>query len=262
MAYLKDVASIEAEISITGKWMGRNALTYHVLGRRSSFTSTSVFNDVGEGLGSTSGVLFPVLTGVESIEVLSSNANDTNTAGTGVRKIRVTYINTSYALIEGAEVNLNGTTPVTVMASGMLQLLWIEAVDWGSGAVAAGTITMRIGGGGATLSQITSGGNKSMDAIFMIPDGYTGYVTHWSIDALANAQDFRLRATCNTYDRTLLNNYIFQDNHNIAGNTNRSEILPWFKFPARCKIKISTISSSTSAQTRADASFSIILIAN
>ena len=262
MSYLKDIASIEAEISITGKWMGRNALLYRVLGRRSTFTSTSAFNDVGEGIGASAGILFPVLTGAESIEVLSSSASDTNTAGTGVRKIRVTYINTSYGLLESADINMNGTTPVTVMASGMLQLLWFEAVDWGSNAVAVGTITMRIDGGGTTLSQITAGGNKSMDAIFMIPDNYTGYVHHWGMDAIANAQDFRLRATCNSYDRTLLSQYVFQDNHNVASNGNYTEVLPFLKYPARCKIKVSTISSSTSAQTRADASFSIILLAD
>lgn len=261
MSYLKGIASIEAEISITGKWFNRDAKIFHILGRRTSFTSTSVFNDLGEGIGTSSSALFPTLTGSETIEVLSSSTNDTNTAGTGVRKIRVTYINTSYAIVETADINMNGTTPVTVTASGMLQPLWFEAVDWGSGAISAGTITLRTNAP-LTLSQITAGGNKSIDAIFMIPDGYTGYIIGWGMDAKANAQDFRLRATCNSYDRTLLTQYIFQNNHNVASNSNYHEPLHWLKYPARTKIKVSTISSSTSAQTRADVSFTIILIAD
>ena len=80
-----------AEIQRTGVYDGKNALAFHITGRRSAFTSTSVFNDVGEGIGTAARALFPVLVGSETIEVISSSASDDGSpAGTGARTVKVT----------------------------------------------------------------------------------------------------------------------------------------------------------------------------
>lgn len=250
--------SLVQEIQITGKFSGKDAKVFHILGRRASFTSTSVFNDIGEGVGAASTALFPVLNGTETIEVLSSNANDT-LAGTGARKIKMTYINNAYALVETADINLNGTTPVTVVANDCLQCLWFEVTETGSSETSIGNLTLRTSAP-VTLSRITAGGNKSMDAIFMVPDGWKAYIYEWSGSNIQNSQDLRMRAQVNTFDRSLSTVYHFQDNHNTPSNQAFDASLPFLQFPARCKIKVSTISSSTAGATRADGDFTVVLI--
>jgi hypothetical protein len=260
MAYLnyKDVI---LEIQRTGKYAGKDAMALHILGRRASFTSTSVFNDIGEGVGVAGTADFPVLAGSETIQVLSSNNIADVAAGTGARKIKMLYINTSYAIVETADITLNGTTAVTVVASGCLAVLWFEVTEVGTGGAPAGNLTLRTSAP-LTLSYIPAGSNRSMDAFFMVPDGYTAYATCWSGGSIQNSQDIRLRATVNSYDRTLSTVYHFQDNHNVASNDSFDDELPALKYPARCKIKVSTISSSTAAATRCDCHFTIILIAD
>lgn len=261
MSYIQsNINSIEQEIQLTGKYKGRDAKVFHILGRRSSFTSTSAFNDVGEGIGVAGTALFPTLTGAETIEVVSSSASDT-VAGIGARKVKVVYINTSYALVETSDISLNGTTPVTVVASGMLQPLWFENTEVGSGGASAGIVTLRTSAP-LSLSQITAGGNKSMDAIFMCPDSYTAYISCWSAGSIQNTQDVRLRSTTNSLDRSLSTLYHFQDNKFVPANQNLETTLPFLKYPARSKTKISTISSSTAVATRCDVGFSVILIAD
>lgn len=250
--------SLIENIQITGGWNGKPAKAFYIMGRRSAFTSTSAFNDVGEGVGNASTALFPVLTGAETIQVISSSAVDT-VAGIGARKVKVVYIDTNYDLQETADISLNGTTAVTVMVGGMLQPLWFENTEVGSGGASAGNITLRTSAP-LTLSQIVAGGNKSMDAIFMVPDGYTAYVPKWGGSSIQNTQDLRLRATVNTLDRSLSSIYHFQDNRYAPSNTSYGSELPSLKYPARCMIKVSTISSSTAAATRCDADFTVIII--
>lgn len=259
MAYLNNLDAI-AEIQRTGKYGGKAAQAFHITGRRSAFTSTSVFNDVGEGIGTAASALFPVLVGSETIEVISSSASDDGSpAGTGARTVKVTYIDTNWAIQQTADITLNGLTAVTVMAGGMLLPLWFEVTAVGSGLVAAGTITLRTNAP-VTLSQITAGRNKSLDAIFLVPEGYSAYVPFWSAGAIANSQDVRLRATVDSYTRAQGTVYHFIDNMYVAGNADRNENLPWLKFSQYSFIKVSTISSSTAGPTRCDADFWVIII--
>lgn len=252
-----NTADLVQEIQYTGKYRGKNARAFNVLGRRSSFTSTSALNDIGEGITTA---LFPTLTGAELIQVISSSANDNGSpAGTGAQTVKVVYINTSYAIVETGDITLNGTTAVTVVASGMLEPLWFEVTSVGSGGVAAGNITLRTSAP-VSLSQIKAGGNKSMDAKFMIPDGYTGYIAYSDGSAIQNYQDVRIRALVNTYDRTLSTVYHFQDNRFVPANTTTVMEVPFLKLPARSKVTGATISSSLAAGTRCDITLVIVLI--
>jgi len=260
MAYLNNLDPV-LEIQRTGKYGGKTAMAFQIFGRRSSFTSTSVLNDVGEGIGAAGTALFPVLTGAETIQAVSSSLNDDGSpAGTGAQTIKVTYINTSYAITTTADITLNGTTAVTVTTADCLAILWAEVTAVGSNGVAFGTITIRTSAP-LTLSQITSGGNRSMDCFFMVPDGYKAYIKQWDGENIQNSQDFRLRALVNTHDRTLSSVYHFQSTHNTPSNTSFIDELPYLQFPARCKITGTTISSSLAAGTRASVGFTIILIA-
>jgi hypothetical protein len=188
---------------------------------------------------------------------------DTNTAGTGVRQVKVVYINSSNNLVESPAINLNGTTLVTGVLTGVNEVLWMEAVTVGSGGRAAGNIRLRINGGVVEVEQISLGGNKSMTARFMVPTGYTAYIPNWRAHAINNDQDVRMQATVHTLDRTLSTVYTYQANAAVATNTNATTLLlPFQKYPALARIKVSTISGGTAAAVRCDTSFVVILVQN
>ncbi|MGL4598495.1 MAG: hypothetical protein ACRCYO_13340 [Bacteroidia bacterium] len=259
MAYLNGLDPI-LEIQRTGKYGGKDALAFNINGRRESFTSTSAFNDVGDAIGISGVAIFPVLNGTETIQVISSSASDDGSPlGIGIQTVRITYINTSFQLVETPDIVMNGTTAVNVVVGGMLQVLWIEATNIGSTGTAVGNITLRTSTL-VNLSVIRIGTTKSQDAIFMVPDGFNAYINIWSVENIANSQDYRIRANVNSFDRTISNVFKVQDNQNNPSNSQNNSYLNWLKYPPRSRIKVSTISSSTAAATRACVNFLVVLI--
>lgn len=259
MSYIDRTLEPYIEIARTGKYNGKTAHAFNILGRRSGFTSTSVFNDVKEYDNAVANI---ATLSNSTLDIISSSASDTNTAGTGVRQVKVVYIDNSNNLVESAAINLNGTTLVTSVLTGVNFVLWMEAVTVGSGGVAAGNIRLRKNGGTVEVEQISLGGDKSMSGCAMIPTGYTGYITSIQGTAISTTQDIRLRATVNTLDRSLSTVFHYVDNLYLASSqTDRSEFHS-LKLPALCKIKVSTISGATPAANRADVSFNLILIAD
>jgi len=229
------------------------------MGRRAGFQNTSAYHDVAEFLNGASAVALTDPAGTENYEIVSSSAQDGG-AGTGVRTVNIVYINSSYAIATAA-VTMNGTTAVSVGVLGAKMILWMETgAEVGSGGVAAGNIDLRIASAGAIHERITAGGNKSLTARFMVPDGYECLIPSWAVGAINNDMDFRMRATVNTIDRSLCTVYRFQDNIYLPLNSRTDEDLHWLKFPSRAKIKPSCIPSGTTGTVRCDASFPVVLI--
>lgn len=248
------------QASLFGEVNGRAAAGYNIRGRRAGFNSTSTLQDVAEWLGTTID-LMPELTGVESLEIVSSSASDA-AAGTGTRTVRVTYINTSNALVQSPGIVMNGTTPV---ATGFFAraILWMESTSGGTSETTVGNIILRIVGPGATQEQISLGENRSLSARFMVPAGFTAYISYWQSAAFGGAtQDVRLRATVNDFDRTLGTRYVSQDLAFTSDTASLTNELPWLKFPPLCRIKVSTVSSVAAATNRVGANFSILIISD
>ena len=115
------------------------------------------------------------------LSVCSSSANDA-AAGTGARKVRVTGVNKAGA-VKTEDVTLNGTTAVAMTAGNeLLVVTQLEVLTYGSGGTNAGDIY--IGTGTFTLGvpattndgRIPVGYGRSMDAVYMVPLGYTLYI--------------------------------------------------------------------------------------
>lgn len=255
-----NVTDIIQSIQLTGLYRGKTAKVYNVLGRRAGFTSTSALNDIKEFDNSVA--LSPTLTNAEPLEVVSSNANDT-AAGTGARTVKITYIDSNYAIVTSDEITLNGTSNVA-LAFTAYEILWMEVITVGSGGVAAGNIRVRNSSDHTTeYEQVSAGGNRSLSSRFMVPDGYKGYLVSWDGHAVNTAnQDMRLRALVNAHDRSLSTALHFQDLMYIAGDGQSSSSLAFLKCPARCRIRAATISSATPSTNRADVSFIIVIIAD
>lgn len=259
MSYFSEVADLLQTVNFDGLYRGRTAKAFHITGRRSGFNSTSVLQDCSEVLGTTTDAVAD-LAGTETLEIVSSSAADA-AAGTGVRTVKITYINASNALVESAAITMNGVTPVATGITAKC-LLWVEATTVGSGNVAAGNIVVRNTVGPVNYIQITAGGNKSLAAVFMVPAGYTGYVTDWGGNAISTTQDMRLRATVGTYARDLQVPYHFMSNLYLASGSGGEEVVGFLKLPALCRVKVSTIAGATAAANRLDASFNIVIVAD
>ncbi len=256
--------SIIQEIQQYGEYRGRKAYIFNILGRRSGFTSTTVFNDIKEFDNAVADI--PVLNNA-TLDVISDSVQDLP-AGTGAATIKVVYINNKYQLTESAAITLNGTTLVTSVLTGVYGILWAEVVTHGSGAPAAsptavGNIRLRINGGTVEVEQITAGGNKSLSGRFMTPANMSSYIMGWEVTSIGTAtQDVRLRATVNSLDRTLTSVFRFQDTAYLAAASQHGGDTNWIKLPPLAKCKVSTISSATQATNRVDVNIYVAMIAN
>lgn len=139
--------------------------------------------DIWDGGGDYTG--FPTAT-AENFEVLSSSANDTNTAGTGARQIRLFYLNDDYEMFDAngdfltVDVNLNGTTGVDSGTSGMR--VWrAKVISSGSSRGNEGVITIRwITTTSVVFTQIQIGSANTEITPFTIPAGFRGYLKRYS----------------------------------------------------------------------------------
>lgn len=245
-------------VSFTGQFNGRPAFSYHVIGRRAGFTSSTVFNDVKEFDNNVAAI--PVLNN-STLDVLSSSASDTNAGGTGVRKVRVTYINAANNLVESPNINLNGLTLVTSVLIGVNEILWMEASEVGSALVAVGNIRLRLNGSVVEVEQISLGNTRSMTARFMVPVGFTGYITAWRGSAVNNDQDLRLLATVNSFDRTLSPVFKAQASLNLPTNMSATCFENQFiKIPALARLKIATMSATTGAAVEVETNLFLITV--
>lgn len=255
-------APIELEINRSNLYGELASVEFNLMGRRAGFNSTSTLQDVGEWLG-TGISLFPELTATEAMEVVSSDAQDDATpGGTGAWTIRIVYINAAYA-IASFDVTLNGTAVVNLGGGFRAHaILWMEVLTGGTSEVAIGNIDLRTVAGAIVHERISAGGNKSLSARFMVPDGYSGHINYFSGEAINTTQDIRLRATVRSLDRALNAKYLFQDIMYLGSGTSLVHKIDYLKFPARSRIKVSTIAGATAVGNRVDITFNMILIAD
>lgn len=131
-------------------------------------------------VGAASGVLWPTTTpfafpppaGVQ-MAIVSSSANDT-AAGTGIRQVRIIYLNAS--LVEQAEVvTLNGTTPVNTVATNIRFIQCMHAATVGSLGHAAGSVSAT--NSAILYSYIGTGTARCSSSVRMVPAGKKMIVT-------------------------------------------------------------------------------------
>jgi hypothetical protein len=115
--------------------------------------------------------------------VASSSANDTNSAGTGARQIKITYYDSTGAGPSTETINLNGTANVNTVSTTICFIEKIEVVSVGSGGSNAGTITLfaATAGGGGAVGTIAVGDNRTYWAHHYVATGKTLYITSQSV---------------------------------------------------------------------------------
>lgn len=116
--------------------------------------------------------VFPASAGIQ-MSVVSTSANDT-LAGTGIRRIHLHYLDN--ILEEFTEiVTLNGLTPVLTSATNIRFVQGVHMHEFGSGAAAAGNIT--VSNSGQTYGEIKQGSIRCTSSVRMVPAGKRLMVT-------------------------------------------------------------------------------------
>jgi hypothetical protein len=118
------------------------------------------------------GTALQVPQGVQ-LSIVSTSANDT-ADGTGVRTVVVEYLNgdLDYSF---EVVALNGTTPVTTLATDVRWVQAVHAATVGSGTNAAGDIT--VANGGATYLKMMTGERTTHNSFTRVPRQRRLFVT-------------------------------------------------------------------------------------
>jgi len=173
-----------------GKVAGHSIMS--ALGERENVGTTTNGEDIWRGIATS--VPMPIDAG-EQLEVVSANANDTS-AGTGVRTLRVHYLDAS-GNEASEDVTMNGTTGVALTETNVRYVQDMYSLTVGSNGVAEGDITIYKQGATSTIyNMIDTGGNKSLVPHRMVPLGKTLYMQGWhASEAQGRRQTVRIRST-------------------------------------------------------------------
>lgn len=250
-----EVPLLQKDLIDDGSGYYPTKFAFDVLGTSPAVNNARV--DVTNIGGATSvAYVFPPAGGIQ-MQVVSTSANDT-AAGTGVRTLLIHYLDANYA-VQSESVTMNGTTPVNTVATNILRVQEMHVFTLGSGVAAAGTITLKNTAATVTYASIDIAFNRSRNAVYTIPAGKTGYLTHW--DAFSGTATgthfttFTLRLS--THDGVLLSGVFLA--HDGIGTLNGGNSV-YYDIPITCPektdIKVSVISDSGSASAQCTSHFS------
>ena len=244
-AIIKAVPALQQDLIDNANYGYTNRSVGFMFGKRPA-TVQNALVDLWEG--PTDQYVFPT-TGLQ-LSVVSSSASDTSN-GTGIRQIIIDYLDTSY--VEHTEiVTLAGLTPVATVATNIFRINGVHAVAVGSGGLAAGNIS--ITNGGVTYGYIAIGETLARQAVFTIPAGMNGYLSHWQCSSGASSgQHFTqviIRATCHL---GVLYPGVFLPIDEIGTlNSNSAVNFPTpIRMPATADVKMAAISDAVNANVTA-----------
>ena len=132
----------------------------------------------------TQGGTYYWITAATALEVLSTGAGAANDtlAGTGVQKVRVSYLDADYSA-QSQVLDMAGGTPVPLTDTTVLRVNSIRAVQVGTGGVAAGDIICRTVVGTNTVRAISAGFTRGRGATYTVPLGKTLYLTSIAVSS-------------------------------------------------------------------------------
>ena len=201
--------------------------------------------------------LYPFPTAAETLNVTSSDANDTS-AGTGARTVEIEGLDSSWD-VQTETVSMNGTSNVTTTNS-FLRVYRVRVVTAGSTGVNEGTITCTNTTSSNVIGQISlgsSGFGQSLMAVYTVPAGKTAYLINFDFSSSKdNEHTFRIMTRDNTVTDAAWNSKEFAS---ARGGFNDFRKLAIQKYTEKTDIDMQAIASAASA---ASGGFELILIDN
>lgn len=116
-------------------------------------------------------------TSAQTLEAVSTDADDLSATGTGARTIKVWGLDSAYAEAN-TTVSMNGVTPVTLSGT-WIDIDRAEILTTGSTASNEGDIDVRILSAGAILARVPTLYGQAYRAGYFVPTGKTAYLIGW-----------------------------------------------------------------------------------
>ena len=162
------------------------------LGRRQGMSTWSKFgynDDIDTGtqevIASFGGAFDQEIGSGETMDIVSTSANDTNSSGTGVRQVVIFGVDENWD--EQTEVlALNGTSAVTTTGS-WLGINRMTIFTSGSADSNVGTITATATTSSNTMAEMPAGQGTTQQCIFYVPDGHRFLATWVYLDAIKSS---------------------------------------------------------------------------
>ena len=193
--------------------------------------------------------VFPTTTGSM---ILQSNSTSDKTGSTGIRTIKIGYLDQDYAS-KTEIMSLNGTTPVRTVATDIFRVNSIRAVTVGTGGYSAGIISLSGSTNSNIYRSLDVGETRGRSLIHTVPFGYTLFITGVNISSAATAaghfSTFRMRAT---YDDTTRLKVPFMEpwfEITLQDQANHFEFAMPVKIPETCDVVGSVIADASNANT-------------
>lgn len=200
--------------------------------------------------GPTALYVFPAV--AQQMVVTSSSASDA-AAGTGIQQIAIHYLDNNYNYQQEI-VTLNGLTGVNTVATNILRINAIHAVRVGSGGYAAGNISITNIGATVTYGYISAAYNTSRQAIFTVPAGMTGYLSHWqgSSGAVTGTHFTQIDMVASCHDGVSHPGiFLLQDSMGTLNSGTAITLPTPIPIPATTDIKLTAISDAANANVTA-----------
>lgn len=182
----------------------------------------------------------PSLSGI--LMQIKSTANADDISGSNSRSVIVEYIEPITELLKSIEVELQGTTPVTVPVPIAFVSDFYVKQSANLDSVSAGDITIFTGG--TIFNIIKAGGNKSLSLFRYIPKGSNLFISGLSVSGNSKEVSVRLRANISD-NLTRTDCYIFRTVEVSADGANNIIFDPPMIIGSQSYLKASIFSSVT-----------------
>lgn len=212
--------------------------------------------DIGaiqEDIWSQGGTL-SFLSAAETMNIVSSNTNDTNTDGTGARTIQVYGLDDNWNLVEET-VTLNGDSNVETSNS-YLRVYRMVVRTAGSTGTNAGNITATASSAGTVQAHIPIAENQTMQCIYSVPVGYTMFITDLHAST-ASADKGEIRLRVRPFGGVFETKYIIYVNAETVVATGKV----FYKVPAKSDVKLTAVRTG-GGNIQCSGMFSALLIAD
>lgn len=199
--------------------------------------------------GPTCTYVFPATS--QQMAVSSTSAAD-SLAGTGIQKIIIHYLDTNY--LEKTEiVNMNGITPVSTVATNILRINAMHAMQQGTGGTSAGAISLKNLAGTITYGYMSVGVSTARQAIYTVPAGKYGYISHWqaSSGAVSGSHFTAVRLRATAHESVLLPGvFLVVDEVGTLNNGYNITLPIPIRIPPTTDVKMSAISDASNANAQ------------
>ncbi len=195
----------------------------------------------------------------EQMTLVSTDANDIDTTGTGARTVRVEYIDANGDEQEEI-VALNGLTPVDMLATNIRFVNAIHTVTVGSNGVAVGDISIyKFGDANTVYNMIAAGGNMSVTTSRMVPAGKRFLLKRWTATSTTQNHQVTIRIRSTSRAGILYPGvFLFIDSATLEVNTYEHTFNYPVLIPALAIIKVSAWANQVG--TDVSASFDGVLL--